>query len=237
MKKLFINDILNPNDCAFIGGDDYQHLTRSLRIRIGENFIIEDSRGEEYFCEVVSINSKFVEMKALSSFEREHSDSFEMTLYFPVLKGDRTELILQKATEIGVNKFVPIITKNTVIQLDKQNNKLKRWQTVLKEAAMQSGRKGIPTIETVASINEIHALLPNERGFMGCFDGIKWKNYEKDFVDVKNIAVIIGPEGDFTPEEVSCLKGKGFTAINISDNILRSETACIFLVSVLSTFQ
>lgn len=237
MKKLFINNILDLNNSAFIDGDDYQHLTRSLRIRIGENFVVEDSCGKEYFCEVVSINSKLVEMKALSFFERKYSKNFEITLYFPVLKGDRTELILQKATEIGVNKFIPIITKNTVIQLDKQNNKLKRWQTVLKEASMQSGRKGIPTIETAAAINEIPALLPNERGFIGSFDGIKWKDCEKNFADVRDIAIVIGPEGDFTPEEVSCLKDKGFTAINISDNILRSETACIFFVSVLSTFQ
>ncbi len=237
MKKLFINDTLDLNNSAFIDGDDYMHLTRSLRIRVGENFVIEDSLGKEYNCEVVSINSKLVEMKAISSFERKHSKNFEITLYFPILKGDRTELVLQKATEIGVDNFVPIITKNTVIQLDKQNNKLKRWQTVLKEAAMQSGRKGIPTIKPAATINEIPAILSNECGFIGCFDGIRWNDYEKNFANIKNTAVIIGPEGDFTPEEVSCLKDKGFTAINISDNILRSETACIFFVSVLSMFQ
>lgn len=237
MKKLFINDVLDLNNCAFIGGEDYRHLTRSLRIRVGENFIIEDSLGKEYSCEVVSINSNFVEMKALSFFERKHSKNFEITLYFPVLKGDKTELILQKATEIGVDNFIPIITKNTVIQLDKQSNKLKRWQTVLREAAMQSGRKGIPTIKPAAALNEIPAIQPNERGFIGSFNGIRWSDYEKKFADIKNVAVIIGPEGDFTPEEVSDLKDKDFTAINISDNILRSETACIFFVSVLSMFQ
>lgn len=237
MKKLFINDTLDLSNSAFIDGDDYMHLTRSLRIRVGENFVIEDSLGKEYNCKVVSINSKLIEMKAISSFERKHSKNFKITLYFPILKGDRTELVLQKATEIGVDNFVPIITKNTVIQLDKQNNKLKRWQTVLKEAAMQSGRKGIPTIKPAATINEIPTILSNECGFIGCFDGIRWNDYEKNFADIKNTTIIIGPEGDFTPEEVSCLKDKGFTAINISDNILRSETACIFFVSVLSMFQ
>lgn len=237
MKKLFINSVLDLHSSAFISGDDYRHLTRSLRVRVREIFVIEDSLGKEYSCEVVSINSNFVEMKALSLFERKHSKNFEITLYFPILKGDRTELILQKATEIGADNFIPIITKNTVIQLDKQSNKLKRWQTVLREAAMQSGRKGIPTIRPAIALDEIPAIQPHECGFMGCFDGIRWNDYEKEFTNVKNIAVIVGPEGDFTTEEVSNLKDKDFTAINISDNILRSETACIFFISVLSMFQ
>ena len=74
MKKLFINDILEQNSSAFIDGDDYQHLTRSLRIRIGEKFIVEDSLGKEFSCEVNSINSKVVKMKPISVFERKHSN-------------------------------------------------------------------------------------------------------------------------------------------------------------------
>lgn len=237
MKKLFINDVLEQNSSAFIDGDDYQHLTRSLRIRIGEKFIVEDSLGKEFSCEVISINSKVVEMKPISVFERKHSKKFEMTLYFPLLKGDRTELILQKATEIGVDHFIPVVTKNTVIQLDKKNNKLKRWQIILKEAAMQSGRKGIPTITDAVMLNNIPVLQADELGFMGSFDGIQWNSLDKKFTDIKNVAIIMGPEGDFTAEEVNSLKSKNFTAINFSDNILRSETACIFFVSVLSMFQ
>lgn len=238
MKKLFIDNVLDLDSFALIDGDDYQHLTKSLRVRTGENFIVEDSSGKEYYCEIISINSKIVEMKPLSVFERKHSKNFKMTLYFPLLKGDRTELILQKATEIGVDKFIPVITKNTVIQLDKQNNKLKRWQTILKEAAMQSGRKGIPEITSAIVLNDIPTIFPTEEcGFMGSFDGIKWNSLEKNFTNIKNIAIIMGPEGDFTSEEVSVLKDKGFTAINFSDNTLRSETACIFFVSVLSMYQ
>ncbi|MEE1291390.1 MAG: 16S rRNA (uracil(1498)-N(3))-methyltransferase [Spirochaetota bacterium] len=237
MKKLFIDNVLDLDSSAFIDGDDYQHLTRSLRIRIGEKFVVEDSSGKEYFCEVIMINSKVVEMKPISLFEREKIKNFEMTLYFPLLKGDRSELILQKATEIGVDNFIPVITKNTVIQLDKQNNKLKRWQTILKEAAMQSGRKGIPSIKPAVKLNEISTLASNECGFMGNFDGIQWKSMDKNFAGIKNIAIIMGPEGDFTPDEILTLKDKGFTAINFCDNILRSETACIFFVSVLSMFQ
>jgi 16S rRNA (uracil1498-N3)-methyltransferase len=237
MKKLFIDNVLDLDSSAFIDGDDYQHLTRSLRIRIGEKFVVEDSSGKEYFCEVIMINSKVVEMKPISLFEREKIKNFEMTLYFPLLKGDRSELILQKATEIGVDNFIPVITKNTVIQLDKQNNKLKRWQTILKEAAMQSGRKGIPSIKPAVKLNEISTLSSDECGFMGSFDGIQWKSMDKNFAGIKNIAIIMGPEGDFTPDEILTLKDKGFTAINFCDNILRSETACIFFVSVLSMFQ
>lgn len=238
MKKLFIDNILDLDSSAFIEGDDYQHLTKSLRVRCGEKFVIEDSSGNEYSCEAISINSKIIEMKPLSVFERKHSKNFKMMLYFPLLKGDRTELILQKATEIGVDKFIPVITKNTVIQLDKQNNKLKRWQTILKEAAMQSGRKGIPEITPAIALNEIPTIFSaEERGFVGSFDGIKWNCLEKNFTDIKNVAIIMGPEGDFTSEEVSALKDKGFTAVNFSDNVLRSETACIFFVSVLSMFQ
>lgn len=239
MKKLFLDFIINKDNIISVAGDEYHHLTKSLRIKIGETLILEDSSQKEFYCKITDIDSSHIFLEILSDSLPEKKKRFFLTLYFPILKGDRTEYLLQKSTEIGVDYFIPLLTQNTIVKLTgKEKNKLNRWNNIIKEAAMQSGRKGIPFLAQPTLLEEIKPIIQkNELGLIGSFNSPSIRELLFSPFPYEKVKVIVGPEGDLTKMEIACLKEKHFTCVNLSDNILRSETACIFFSSILSIYN
>ncbi|HBD95828.1 MAG: hypothetical protein A2015_09585 [Spirochaetes bacterium GWF1_31_7] len=237
MKKLFTDTIISGiNEIISITGDDYNHLTKSLRVKIGEKFLLGDKNGLEYNSFISDINKSELFLTVLSISRKKRIKQFETILYFPLLKNDRTELILQKCTEIGIDYFIPIMTENTIIKMNNNfDNKINRWNSIIKEASMQSGREKVPELKNIMTIHEIpHIDTDNALGIIGDIHGDLFSSTILKKNHIKQIYSIIGPEGDFTKKEIETLKDKSFTPINLSDTILRSETACIYISSILS---
>lgn len=237
MKKIFLNDTpLMKNSIIDVEGDDYHHLARVLRVKIGEKFIIGDYDGNEYDGEVKLIDKKTISFLLGESHKRDKSQLPDVNLYFSLLKGDKNEFIIRKCTEIGVNAFIPVVTKNCVVNFyGKENKKIIRWNDIVKEASMQSGRRNLPKIFDIILFDEINKYDIKGTKIFGNTQEkkIKLKDVINNNLNVKSYSILIGPEGDFTNNEIDQLLKWGWQGVNLLENILTSEIAALFMSSAI----
>ena len=233
MKKFFLNNTpLIKNGTIYVDGDDYHHLARVLRVKVGEKFIVGDYDGNEFKGEVKCVDKKSISFLLSDSYRREESLLPDVNLYFSLLKGDKNEFIIRKCTEIGVGGFIPVITKNCVAKFDgKEDKKISRWNDIAKEASMQSGRKRLPKIFDIILFDEINKYDINGVKIFGNIKEKrrKLKDVIKPNINAKSFSLMVGPEGDFTDGEIDQLVEWEWNGVNISENILTSEVAALFM--------
>ena len=224
------------NNMIVLDDDDKYHLLKVMRARKGEQIeVVTDDIV--YLSEIVS--TKPLEIVAKKTLKENSELPNYIILLAALLKGDKMDLVLQKATELGVSEVVLLTTDRTIIKIKEQQNDLKlgRYQKILKEAAQQSKRNRIPYIKNIISfdrIDEIDADLKiiayeENKGSVSAFNK-KIRNVKPG----KRIAIIIGPEGGFTEGEVIYAKHHGFVPVGLGNRILRAETASIYALSVIA---
>lgn len=237
MKKIFFDkELLKKGLLISINGNDYHHLANVLRVRLGENFIIGDRENNEFIGIIEKIDNKNISLQLKDIHYREEYRYPEVTLFFTVLKGDKNEEIIRKCTEIGVDNFVPVITRNTVVKTDEENStkKINKWKNIIRESSMQCGRLKLPEIFPILEINDLNKVFPENLKIIGLIE--KNRKSLKDFLDEqtfspKKISIFIGPEGDLTKEEIINLTNNGWQGVRFTNNVLKSETACIYAAS------
>lgn len=215
-----------------VSGDDYNHIVNSLRAKIDDVIQISDQKNL-YIGKIVDILPKsFVvsDLKLLKNFDK----AINKTLISALIKNDKLDFLLMKATELGVDKIILVESDYSVVRLEanKINKKLDRWNTIVKMAAMQSRRITIPKIEYVKKFNSINyeqfdsvIMLDETSNNMFHLEEIKKFN---------NLAVVVGCEGGFSEQEHLYLKSiKHLNNYLLTDNILRSETASLAILSIL----
>lgn len=155
MPKFFIEDISGEN--FMITGENARHMAKSLRMRPGEIITVSDGRGTDYGCEIAEVSDTAVQVKVLYSQPSDVEASVKVTLYQGLPKGDKMDYIVQKAVELGVSKIVPVLTERSVSRPDAKSaaKKQERWQKIAVEAAKQSGRGVIPTVESVTMFRNV----------------------------------------------------------------------------------
>ena len=228
MQRYFAND--KKNNIFILRDDDYYHIKVVMRFKIGEKVEVVYN-NEAYLCKIID-NYQIEEIEKMDSKESKIST----TLIIPLLKEQKMDLILQKATELGVSKIILFNAKRSIIKFDekKEAKKLERWIRICKEAAEQSKRCTIPEIVFEKNINEFSKL-----------DGLKLicstvedtNNLKKVLQSSKNcvkINMIVGPEGGFEPNEEKSIINLGFIPVTLGNTIMRVETVPIFLLSVIN---
>lgn len=231
-------------DRIVIVGPDVNHIRNVLRMHEGEELIICDGDGTDYYCRLTSVGSDSVEAAILSSGNTSAELPTRIYLFQGLPKKDKMELIIQKAVELGVYEIVPVMTKRVIVKLDddkKEAKKLERWQTISESAAKQSGRGIIPRIDKVMSFKEAlklaatldEQLIPYENADSSV-DGME---YSRELIEglkgKKSACIFIGPEGGFEESEVKEAMDSGFKAISLGKRILRTETAGLAALSVI----
>jgi len=199
-----------------------------FRMRVGDQFLLGNGEGKEALVELVEYGKNSLEVKILEIHENTNEPQNQVTLYCAVLKKENFELVVQKATEVGVCQIVPIITERTV----KLNLRMDRLEKIIKEAAEQSGRAIVPKLE---KIKDLEGALKEITGKNVLFD-ISGQNIQGLGIgsEGSNIGVWIGPEGGWTDNELELAKNAGFSIISLGQLTLRAETAAI-IGSFLST--
>jgi len=222
-----------------ITGDDYFHITRSLRKNVGDTMILV-SLSDDFFAEakIVEMNKKLLVMKVLKKVAKPAKDKPAIILMQAITKRTKMELVLQKATELGVDKIIPLKTKYIVPKADEVN--LKRWETIIREAAMQSRRFFIPELGTPLDIKNL-TFIKKQYQPLFCLaetqSGLNLKEYLTGLNrNIDSIAVIIGAEGGFSQEELFNMKKEEIPLVSFGRTILRAETAAISTLSVLRWF-
>ena len=224
--RLFFEKSLSLNLNSTLDKSQSHYLSKVMRIDIGKSFSLFNQSGE-WEAKVLNINRGIVEftvVKKLRSAENEK----EIWLAFAPIKLNYLNLMIQKATEIGVTRFIPILTERTVVR--KLNEK--RINKIITEASEQSNRLNIPTLEKLTKLDSFLKSNQNTNIIFGDL------NTDKNKLDLKNkdtLCVLIGPEGDFSiKEREKILKLKNIISFKVNNNILRSETAAISIISIIN---
>lgn len=221
-----------------ITGADVNHVKNVLRMRAGEQIaVVEEQAGRKYICEIREMTPETVFCNIIS-IENERTELPARIFLFQGLpKGDKMELILQKAVELGCFEVIPVICKRCVVKLEekKKKSRVQRWQAVAEAAAKQSGRLVIPGVHDVMTFSEALSyaadmdvrLIPYERAT----DMAETKKFLDSVKNARRIAVFIGPEGGFEEAEIEEAKKAGAVPVTLGRRILRTETAAITAVS------
>lgn len=237
MPRFFTKDI--ENNKAYIKDEDAKHIKKVLRMKIGESIDICDTNGYDYIGAIDELSDSFVCVKLNEKMPSKSEPSINLTLYQAMPKGDKMEFIIQKATELGIVKIVPVISKFCVSRPDEKTAKKKteRYQRIAFEAAKQSQRGIIPVIENQISFDEALCQMEKSKGSMIFYEKAtdSFKNAINVAVENKNkdISIMVGSEGGFAEEEIAQAIEKNIQIISLGNRILRCETAPLTAISVI----
>ena len=237
MPRFFVSLNQIDGQSITISGDDARHLKTVLRYRIDDELTVCDGRGTDYQCKITGFEGGGVQLAVASQEVCQAEPNTKIVLYQGLPKADKMEMIIQKCTEIGIMRIVPVATKHAVMKLDgKESKKIERWQKIAESAAKQSGRGFIPTVGPNAlsfrqAIDEARvlsgAVIPYEKE---AERGLK--QFVSGFTG-NTIGVFIGPEGGFSEDEIDEAKKAGVVPITLGKRILRTETAGLVSIALL----
>lgn len=218
-------------DTVILTGEDAAHISRSLRLRPGEELDICDGKGTDYRCRILSVGES-VEMEILDRYPSETEPKVRLILYQACPKGDKMELIIQKAVELGAYAVVPVLTDRCISRPDGKSmaKKLVRYQKIAEEAAKQSGRGIIPEIRPLVTLRQA-AESYEGKGIVFYEKGGERLN-QLITGDEETISLFVGSEGGFAAEEIEALETKGVLSATLGKRILRCETAPLCGLSV-----
>ena len=212
--------------------DDIHHIIHVMRMKVGDHFEVV-VKARLYECEITSLSPL-----QFNKIEKEEDVEIKtnITLFFALAKGDKIDLVIQKATELGVHKIVLFKSKRCVVNFDNKDidKKLNRYRKIAKEASEQCHRLIVPEILGVIDLKNIDSYL--EEVNLLAYEKLAGNTTESFEIKerTKSVSIMIGSEGGFEEEEVNYLTSKGFQTISLGKRILRCETAAIYALSVLA---
>lgn len=232
MSTFYIKNNQIEENKIIIQGEDVNHIKNVLRYQNGDNLEVCDEDGTRIYTKISDMNPNEIILDILEISDDTTEPNVNITLFQGLPKADKMELIVQKCTELGVSGIVPVIMDRVIVKLDEKNEgkKIERWQKIAKEAATQSGRQKIPYVEKAINLkNSIEKLskydiviVPYE-----CEKGNYIKNVLRNMDEnVKNIAIVVGPEGGFSDGDIEVLSElTNMKKVSLGPRILRTETA------------
>lgn len=237
MHKFFVEDNQINNEKIIINNEDYNHIANVLRMKKGEFILITNKESKETFnCEIDEINSNEVICNILNKENKEIELNVNIDLFQGLPKADKMEYIIQKCVELGVHKIVPVNMKYCIAKIKDEEKKNLRWNKISEVASKQSKRNIIPKIEKSISISTLCSEMENYDLVIVAYENeenITLKDVLKGNSKIKNIAVIVGPEGGISTDEIEKLKECGAKIVSLGNRILRTETAPIAILSMM----
>lgn len=238
MPNYFINKSSIKDNRIELTGEVLHHLRDSLRIKTGEKISCVDEEGTRYSIRVSELRRELLSGEIIGTEERDIKASLRINLVQSLPKGPKFDLIIQKATELGVTTIMPVISERSVVKLEKErgDGKYQRWERIVLEASQQSDRWDIPKITHPVMLSAFLSSYAK-----GDLNLLLWEGEKKQGIkdvlrnagDVKSVTILIGPEGGFSDVEVQQALSAGFISVSLGELILRTETAPIAAISIL----
>ena len=228
-------------DTIVIEGMDVNHIKNVLRLKTDDELLISDGTGTDYICSIKEISDQEIlcNIKEKGSAGTESSVSFYLFQGLP--KSDKLEFIIQKSVELGVYEIIPTATKRSIVKYDpkKLKAKLERWQKISEGAAKQSRRGIVPEVKNVMTLKEALKYAGQLDLVLIPYENFKDMKVTKEILsDIKpgmRVGIFIGPEGGWAPEEIEeAVSSAAARPISLGSRILRTETAPVMLLSVLT---
>ena len=238
MQKFFIT--LDEFESKILSKDTSFQIINVLRSKVNDQFLV-GVIDKTYLVQISKIEGKTVSFEVMEEKTGNSELPFFVSLFQGYPKGDKLENIIKYGTQLGVHEFHPTLMKRSVFKLDsnKKDNKLERFNKIAKEAAEQSFRDVCPTVVDIKQLNKIDfsgydiKILCYEESAKND-ETSAFKRIVKSIKTNDKIAVIVGPEGGITPEEVEYLTNQGFVSVGLGPRILRTETVVFYVLSTLS---
>ncbi len=238
MPKFFVLPEKVKDNKILIDTDDVSHITRVLRMSVGDEILVCDSKGKDYEAKISEILDKEIICDIISEKKSETEPSIEVTLYQGIPKGSKMDLIIQKTTELGISKIVPVDMKRCVVKLENakaEEKKISRWQKIAEEAGKQSGRGKIPEISMPITLKEaVQKMKSLDLAFVPyeCEEQTSLKPILQENANAKTVGFLIGPEGGFDLSEIDMIQSVGIPSVTLGKRILRTETAGLAVTSI-----
>lgn len=241
MRRFIIPPHAVDTDQVTITGELFHHMAHVLRLKSGARIGLADASGREYTGRISRVAEESISVILEETRETPATECGPgITLFQGIPKGDKLELILQKCTELGVARIVPFPAARSIARVPagRLKEKLERWQRIVREATRQSNRTSVPDITFAGSLAEALALADDPVKF------ILWEEEQAGTLKrvlaelplPERIAVIVGPEGGLTAEEVASAAKCGFIPVSLGKRIVRTETAGLAIVSILQFY-
>lgn len=217
--------------------DETRHLRDVLRLQNGDEVFVFDGAGREFRCAIETITRNSSELRVLAEIEPSRAESpLNLTLAIVLLKHEKFDLMVQKATELGVTRIVPITSERADVRPrpdESAGKRLARWQRIALEAAKQSGRARVPEIAQVAVLESLLKTVQGERLMFAERSGEPARKVFEAFPDSHNISALVGPEGGWTDAEIEFARDCGWKIVTLGGRVLRAETAAITVAALL----
>lgn len=230
MQRYFVKEKNNNN--LILETEDLHHIKNVMRNKVGD--LIECVHNEKlYICKINDLNNSSVEIVEIK--EDDNELNYDITIAIALVKEQKMDLILQKLTELGINRIIPVSMERSIVKLDKDkfNKKKERWIKICKEASEQSKRNKIPEITSLMTIDEIGKLQYNQKFVCSTINKENLvNNYLQDNKIYAKMLFAIGPEGGISPKEEEKLISNGFIPISLGSRIMRVETAAIYVACI-----
>lgn len=239
MHHFFVKEGQIGSETVTLTGPDVKHIKNVLRMKTGEKLLISNGVDRDYVCRLELITEESVTASICTVLEGGRELPARLYLFQGLPKGDKLELIIQKAVELGVFQIIPVVTKRTVVKLDrkKEEARLRRWNAIAESAAKQSKRMVIPEVTGTLSFPEALKLAK------GLDLSVLPYELAKNMADTKTVfnairpgmsaGIIIGPEGGFEETEIGMAEEAGVKTVTLGSRILRTETAGLCVLSIL----
>lgn len=243
MQRYFVTASGWSDTDVTITDDAIHHITRVMRMEIGDKIICNHPEGKAAICAIITMT----EDKIVTEIEEWQDQTVELPVRVTIAqglpKGDKLELILQKGTELGAAAFIPLQAERSIVKWDtkKANKKNERFKKIIKEASEQSHRTLLPQMEKIASLQDLitrsasfdHKLVAYEETARG-FSTKKLSHFFKQMAPAQQVLLCIGPEGGFSQKEINELHKADFQSVRLGPRILRTETAALYALASIS---
>ncbi len=231
MQRYFTN--LKNNNKFTLSNNDTYHINTVMRMNINDKLEIVYN-NEVYISEIIKLKPNVI-CKAINILEKYNKIIPQVTIIQSLIKDNKLEYVFQKSTELGIYELILFSADRSIVKVKDNDKKMERWNKILKEASEQSKRNSIPILNKIIDINEINNLDYNYKFLCTVNEESKYIKEELQKVNINDrIVFVVGPEGGFTDNEEKEFFENGFIPVSLGQNVLRTETAGLFILSVIN---
>lgn len=235
VRRIFVDKIKAKNGLVFVAGPTYNYVVNVLRKTPGDRIDIIDGKGYLYRAQIHSVKSKEVYFKILDVIYHPEEKRPRVTLCISPIKGPRMDWMIEKATELGVDRILPTIFKRTIVKFEEKDKKIERWRRLTIEASRQSGRFTTPEVLNPVPLRGILPYIAEIERRWVLYERERERMIREAFEDTKEgeICIAIGPEGGIEESEIAWLKENGFLSFSLGDTVYRTETTPLVILSII----
>jgi len=236
VTRIFVEPEKLNQEMVTLAGEDHRYLTRVLRLEVGDLVTLFDGLATEADGRITRIGPRAVELVVERVRKADTPDRPALTLIQSLAKGEKLDLVVQKATELGVTRIMPVTSQRSIPQLEAMRaiGRRARWQKIAREAARQCGRADVPTIEVVTPLQTALASVSKDALRLFLWEGARGTGLGPVLPTTRppEVLIAIGPEGGFSPTEAEAAKVAGFLTCGLGPRVLRTETAALAVIAI-----